>query len=387
MLRTGTACALLAAQAAATQIWPEEGDRHTRTWMGWASSQSIWGSTLLPIAQEDLANVAKIIGKYEPVSVMVPAAAMSRAQSLLGSASGVTLVQGESDDMWMRDTGPLFVEKDQAGTKSLVAVKFNFNGWGNKPQWSQPFSKDAKVADFVASHVGVPLVTSSIVLEGGGLEVDGEGTAIATESCIINPNRNPGKTKAQIEQELRTQLGITKVIWLPGIAGKEITDGHTDFYARFTGPAKVFAHLDTDPASYDKAVTEQHLAILQAATDAKGRALQVTTLEAPHSIPSAFSAYANDYAAGYVNYYVGNGFVIMPKFGDAVRDDAAKTKMQSAYPGRTVEQIFINGIASGGGGIHCTTQQQAYVLEGAGGLAPSLLAAVVAAAIAHVSVC
>eukprot|EP01062_Namystynia_karyoxenos_P068637 TRINITY_DN634_c0_g2_i1.p1 TRINITY_DN634_c0_g2~~TRINITY_DN634_c0_g2_i1.p1 ORF type:complete len:2578 (+),score=657.90 TRINITY_DN634_c0_g2_i1:117-7736(+) len=337
------------------QRMPDEAGRHTRTWMAWASSEDIWGTELLPTAQSDLARIATTIAKYEPVHMVVPSTQMATAQALIAGASGVTLVQGNSDDLWMRDTGPVFVERgplDQA--KTLAAVKFNFNGWGGK----QNYSKDAVVADLVAAQAAVPLVTSTLVTEGGCIEVDGMGTAIVCESCVLNANRNPGATKRQVEQELQKQLGITKIIWLPGIAGKDITDGHTDFYARFTAPGKVVAHLDTDPNSYDKAVTERHLSILQAATDAQGRLLQVTTLEAPHNIPAAFQKWQANFTAGYVNFYVGNGFVLLPKFGDTARDDAAQAALQAAYPSRTVEQIEINGIAAGGGGIHCTTQQQ-----------------------------
>jgi len=197
-------------------------------------------------------------------------------------------------------------------------------------------------------------VRTDLVLEGGALEVDGEGTAIITESCVLNDNRNPGWSRSDVEQELAHLLGIRKVIWLPGIAGRDITDGHTDFYARFAGPGVVVAGLDNDPESFDHDVTRRHLEILRGATDAAGRPLRVEVLEGPETV----RVRDEDFAAGYVNFYVCNGAVIGPEFGDRRADAAAKATLERLFPGRTVVQINIDGIASGGGGIHCTTQQE-----------------------------
>ena len=177
----------------------------------------------------------------------------------------------------MRDTGPVFV-KNSAG--KAAAVDFNFNGWGDK----QVHARDAEVAAFVCEQTGLERLETDLVLEGGGIEVDGQGTAIITESCVLNANRNPGLSKAACEAELKRLLGLQKVIWLPGIAGRDITDGHTDFYARFTAPGVVVAGLDEDPKSYDNAVTKRHLEILRQATDARGRRLRVVVLKGPEGV-------------------------------------------------------------------------------------------------------
>ncbi len=145
-----------------------------------------------------------------------------------------------------------------------------------------------------------------------GIEVDGEGTAIITESCVLNDNRNPGWSKADVEAELRPLLGLDKIVWLPGIAGKDITDGHTDFYARFARPGVVVAGYDPDPESFDHDVTTRHLETLEAAMDAQGRTLEVVVLEAPGSVRPEFES--DDFAAGYINFYVCNGAVIAPEF-------------------------------------------------------------------------
>ncbi|MCW1249326.1 agmatine deiminase family protein [Acaricomes phytoseiuli] len=296
--------------------------------------------------QQNLADIANAIADFEPASMLVRSTDTELARSLMPSSS-IDFVTTDMDDFWMRDTGPVFV---QNGVKQ-AGVDLNFNGWGEK----QEYRDDAQVAQFTAERAGVELITTDLILEGGAIEVDGEGTAIITESCVLNDNRNPGRTKAEVEQELDRLLGIKKVIWLPGIVGKDITDGHTDFYARFTSPGVVVASLDNDPQSYDYAVTRRHLEILRTATDVQGRELQVEVLEAP-SVTRA--GYEEEFAAGYINFYVCNGAVIAPEFGDSEADSAARTTLEKLLPERQIIQISINGVAAGGGGIQCATQQE-----------------------------
>ncbi|WP_196159797.1 agmatine/peptidylarginine deiminase [Reinekea sp. G2M2-21] len=330
-----------------TWFMPDESDPHKRTWMAFGASQKIWGRQLLPDVQRNLASIALTIAKYEPVSMLVREADMALARQLMGDK--VELISCPLDDLWMRDTGPVFVV---TANGEKAAVDFNFNGWGKK----QTFGNDAKVAAFVALRSDVPRIETNLVLEGGGIEVDGHGTAIITESCVLNKNRNPGVTKSQCEQELKRLLGLEKIIWLPGIKGKDITDGHTDFYARFARPGVVIAGYDPFPESFDHEVTKRHLEILNQTTDANGRKIEVVVLEAPATVRKTFDS--EDFAAGYINFYVCNGAVIAPEFGDAVADAAAKRELQKAFPGRDVVQLNIDAIAAGGGGIHCTTQQE-----------------------------
>ncbi len=328
-------------------VMPDEGQRHTRTWMAFAASEAIWGARLVPEVQRNLAAIATTIARFEPVSMLVSSDEMGVARDLIGGAN-VELVACPLDDLWIRDTGPVFVKTGA----SAGGVDFNFNGWGRK----QEHDRDSKVADVVARRGGAETVHTDLVLEGGALEVDGEGTAIITESCVLNNNRNPGWSKADVEGELDRLLGVKKVIWLPGIRGKDITDGHTDFYARFTSPGTVVAGLETDPESFDYDVTRRHLEILHAATDAHDRPLKVEQLESPSSVREQFAS--DDFAAGYINFYVCNGAVIGPQFGATDTDAAAKNTLQRLFPDREVVQVNIDGIAAGGGGIHCATQQQ-----------------------------
>ena len=335
-------------------VMPDEGEKHLRTWMAFTTSTSIWGRDL-PAVQADLIVIADTIAAFEPVTMLVMDDGRARAQSLLSSArnrANISLLSAALNDLWMRDTGPIFV-KNRSGS-GYSAIDLNFNGWGNK----QTHDLDAKVAALVAANAGVPRIQSTLRLEGGGLEVDGEGTAIIKESCVLNDNRNRGVSKAQCETELKRLLGLDKIIWLPGPAGGDITDAHTDFYARFAKPGTVVVSHDANDVYGERSVTQRHIDTLRGATDAKGRALALEILDVPDN-PSSPNSSSKDFAAGYVNYYVCNHAVIMPKFGDVRADEAARAKLAALYPSRTVATIAINAIAAGGGGIHCTTQQQA----------------------------
>ena len=329
---------------------PDEGDRHTRTWMAFGASESIWGRRLLPQVRSDLATIAVTIARFEPVSMLVRPAERRIAESLLGDAKNITLLDCPLDDLWIRDTGPCFVV-NEAG--KLAAVDFNFNGWGRK----QAHARDAKVAAFIARQANVPHIPARLVMEGGCIEVDGEGTAIITESCTLNRNRNPGMGKAEFEDRLMPLLGLDKIIWLPGIKGNDITDGHTDFYARFAHPGVAVAGLEQDPEQADYEVTRTHLEMLKAATDAQGRKLRVLTLESPEEVRPQWQD-SNDFAAGYIGYYVCNGAVIMQQFGDARADAAARDTLAEAFPQHEIVALDMDGIAAGGGSIHCATQQQ-----------------------------
>lgn len=332
---------------------PDEGEKHRQAFIAFGAQEAIHEDFTRGV-QEALGRIARAIARYEPVTVFCREEERDLAEELCGSTR-VTYVITELDDIWIRDTGANFVIDGQGG---LNAVDFNFNGWGNKQQHSE----DAQVAALVAEVTDTPPVRSELVGEGGGIEVDGHGTAIMTESSWINANRNPDWSKAEVEAELKARLGLRKIIWLPGIKGKDITDAHVDFYARFVTPGVVIANLDTDPESYDHKVTLVHLDILKKATDADGCALQVHTVSPPlNPRSSRFNRDNPDFAAGYINYFVINGAVIAPEFGDKVADKKAFDLLSRLYPEREVVQLNIDAIAAGGGGIHCVTNHEPWV--------------------------
>ncbi|WP_083299610.1 agmatine deiminase family protein [Janthinobacterium sp. MP5059B] len=326
---------------------PDEAEAHKATWMAYGASSAVWTRAQVPQVQLALVRIANAIAAHEPVNMLVRPDELASARPLFDAR--VNLIPAEMDDVWMRDTGPVFVRKPNG---ERAGVKFNFNGWGNKQQ----SGKDGQVADVVVAQARVPLLATRLVLEGGALEVDGKGTAIITESCVLNSNRNPGWSKADCEAELLRLLGIRKVIWLPGIKNQDITDAHTDFYARFVRPGVVVAHREMDPESYDYALTRRHLEILRGATDADGQPLQIVVIDGPEKIRPGNNP--NTFAAGYINYYATSNAIFLPEFGDAQADASARAQYAQLYPGRAVIQINIDPIAAGGGGIHCTTQQE-----------------------------
>lgn len=325
---------------------PDEAEPHLRTWMAFGASAELWGDMLAPV-QDNLALIARTIVKFEPVTMLVRATEQALAREKCGP--DVELMVCPLDDLWMRDTGPIFVKGDK---NERLAVDFNFNGWGNK----QTHRADRKVAAITAKAAEARIRKTGIILEGGGIDVDGKGTALITESSLLNENRNPGLSKSAAEIQLKSLLGLQNIIWLPGIRGRDITDAHVDFYARFAAPGVVVVHTDADTSSYVHAMTLRHLDILHSARDARGMSLKIIEIEAPRQVRQEFKNVS--FAAGYLNYYVINGAVIMPEFGDASADENARQTLQKLYPDRVVVALNIDCIAAGGGGIHCTTQQE-----------------------------
>ncbi|MFF1734388.1 agmatine/peptidylarginine deiminase [Streptomyces sp. NPDC058247] len=321
---------------------------HTRTWMAWPDSTAIWGRELAGV-QANIALIAKTIAKYEPVTMCANSASVLRARSACGSA--VTVIGSiPVDDCWIRDSGPVFRTD---GTGGLDAVDLNFNGWGNK----QAHAKDSLVAGRIAAEAGVPLTTAGFVGEGGAVETDGNGTLMATRSSLINANRNPGMTRTRIEAAMCDAFGASKVIWFNGVSGRDITDDHVDATSRFLAAGDGLVQMplatDTDPWSKD---ARQQYQLLSASTDADGTPIAVTKLQGPDY--ARIRSTDPDFVAAYANYYVCNGAVISAQFGDTRADAGARALLQRLFPGRSVEQLDIDSLGAGGGGIHCVTQQQ-----------------------------
>jgi len=328
-------------------IAPAEHAPHAGTWMCWPSTSAIYGgdTPYHEAVQETLGRLAAAIAENEPVHLLAGAAHHGLARRLCGPA--VTLVDIPTDDMWARDSGPVFVVDD---TGALAAVDFHFNGWGGK----QDHGRDHLVAGAIAQRLGVPRLSARVCGEGGGLEVDGEGTLLLTDSCWVNDNRNPGMSRAAIEAELRARLGVEKVVWLPGLAGADITDGHIDGTIRFIRPGVVM--LCPFPGAGDdwNRVLEDSRAILARETDARGRAFTLVDIPAATEVRST----RPDFERGYANFYVGNGALYTPQFGDARADGHAVESFARLYPGRRIVALDVDRICENGGGIHCVTQQQ-----------------------------
>jgi agmatine deiminase len=338
--------AVLADPAAPRWRFPAEGDRHERTLMSWPHTIRLYGSlAVVEGLRTDLARIAHAIARFEPVLMVVHPDDRANAAAKLGA--GIDLLELPVDDLWMRDTGPLIVVDDHG---RRAARGLNFNDWGGKT--SQPL--DERLAPRVARELGFPFVAAGLVGEGGALEQDGTGDLLICASSLQNPNRNPGKSRADLEAALRAALGITHVTWFTGLKGQDITDFHVDGMARFVGPGHVLIQQPPKGATdvFSKA-ERRSLDELRAATTPDGRAYRIEIVSDPVT-PRIDDP---DYTDCYANYLLVNGGVIAGQFGDPQTDAAAAATLARLHPGRQVVQLNIDNVALQGGGIHCSTQQ------------------------------
>ncbi|MFE3402751.1 agmatine deiminase family protein [Streptomyces anulatus] len=324
-----------------------EWDSHARTFMSWPALESVWAEDL-PYVREDIARIARAIAEYEYVVMLARPDQQKAAQRACGSQ--VEVIPLAVDDMWARDTVPVFVEEGG----EVIGVDFNFNGWGDK----QEHTNDARVGRTLLTEYGIPRVEAPLVAEGGSFETDGEGTLLITESSIVNENRNPGLSRDDIEADLIETLGVDKVVWLKGVRGEDITDAHVDSLVRFTAPGVVLldqAFPGTPPDSWSRAA-DQARAVLSKATDARGRRFEVIDLPQPDL--DRITGEGDDFVSTYANFYVANDSVFMPRFGDRKADDRARGILREQFPDRDIVPVVIDTVASGGGGIHCATHDQ-----------------------------
>lgn len=323
---------------------PAEWEPHAATLMAWPARRDLWGPAWEQ-AQTEYAGVANAIADHEPVLMIVAPGGSTAARGLLTGA--VELLEAPIDDSWLRDNGPIIV-LDEAGDR--VGVHFTFNSWGGK---YLPFDRDAAVAGPILEHLGIPRERSAMVLEGGALTVDGEGTLITTEQCLLHPNRNPGMSREQIEDELRDRLGVETIIWLPfGQADDQDTDGHVDGVATYARPGVVLVQTAPDPDHADHERMQANLEVLRGTHDARGRTLEVIELPAF----SAAEVNGAELSVPYLNIYIANGVVIVP-LGLHPSDEEALAIIATAFPDRDIVGVPANTIAYGGGGPHCITQQ------------------------------
>ncbi|ORX90151.1 peptidyl-arginine deiminase [Basidiobolus meristosporus CBS 931.73] len=333
-----------------------EWEPHKRTIMAWPASTYIWRN-LLTGAQRNIAQLAQAISRFEPVQVLVSPDQIHHAKKALGDK--VEVIPIAVDDFWTRDTTPLFLTKG----KETVGVDYNFNGWGMKVP-SRYRKNDGSASRNYLSHYKIPRLRSILVAEGGAIETDGQGTLLVTESSIVNSNRNPGMGRKEIETELKSELGIQKVIWLKGVKGKDITDSHVDTLARFVAPGVVVVSRpgparknDPDSAIWAEQY-RQAMQVLTQATDAKGNRLKIIQLPEPdyekiRGMPAegatdevSLEVFGDSFLGSYANFYIANGAIIMPEFGDAEADRAAQNVLRGVFPGRQIVPLNIDYIAS-----------------------------------------
>jgi agmatine deiminase len=344
---------------------PAEWEPHAGCWMAWPERPDNWRLGAAP-AQEAYVAVASAIAASEPMTMAVSDAWFERARAAL--PDGVRVVEVSTDDAWLRDTGPTFVVD---GTGERRGVDWRFNAWGGLDGGLYaPWDRDDRVAAKVLETEGAKRYRPSIVLEGGAIHVDGEGTVLTTEECLLNRNRNPELGRDAIEAALHAHLGTEKVVWLGAGVYEDETDGHVDNLACFARPGVVLLTWVEDPADPQHAISRDALTRLEAATDARGRSFEVIKVPAPGPLtttaeeaaevtpaPGSRPRRAGDrMAASYVNFYLGNSRIVYPLL-DPARDAEAGAILAATFPDREVVGVPAREILLGGGNVHCITQQ------------------------------
>lgn len=346
---------------------PGEFEEHAGTYMIWPERTDNWRLGAKP-AQHVFTQVANTIGKYEPITMVVSANQYDNARAML--ADYVKVVEMSNNDSWMRDCGATFVKNDATG--EVRAIDWTFNAWGGLVDGLYfPWDQDDKVAMKMSELEQVDRYRlDDFILEGGSIHVDGEGTCITTEECLLSAGRNSNMTKEEIEKKLCDYLNVEKVLWIPNGIYNDETNGHVDNICNYVRPGVVTLAWTDDESDVQYAISKAAYDYLSNETDAKGRKLEIHKLYVPSpilitkqeslgvdSVAGTLPREEGDrLAASYANYYAGNGFIALPVFKDP-NDEKAIKLLQELYPGRVIEPIYAREILLGGGNIHCITQQ------------------------------
>jgi agmatine deiminase len=317
-------------------------------WVGFPSHGELWEDNLEP-AQREVADLAKALagpGEERVRLLVCGEEAYQAAEKLIEGTRGVELVRGHFGDIWLRDTGPIFVQRGEVQS----AAGFRFNGWGGK----YVLEGDDTVAEQIAAASGFPLEEHDFVLEGGALDHDGFGTLLTTRQCMLNINRNPSWTQKGAETALSLSLGARKVLWLGDGMFNDHTDGHVDNLARFVAPGVVACPVGIGRDDPNTDVYGETARALSSMQDARGVALQVARIPSPGRIENEDGEVI---PASHMNFLIANGAVIMPTYEDRA-SAMALDALESLFPERRVIGLPSTAILSGGGSFHCITQQE-----------------------------
>lgn len=331
-------------------FFPAEWEHHKACWLAWPCHEELWGDLLPEVRREFVAFVRAILdgGRGESIELLVPGDWARRQAAEYLAGMDIRYHEVPFGDIWLRDTGPIFLKGP--GMMAPLAAVFRFNGWGEK--YSLP--GDREVGRRIAELAGSNPLECDFVLEGGAVEVDGEGTCLTTRQCLLNPNRNPGLSQAEIEERLCCTLGVNKVLWLGHGLLNDHTDGHIDTLARFTSPGEVVCMESKSLEDPNHAVLDRIRDDLTDMRDARGRALKVHLVPSPGLVKDANGRIL---PASYVNFYVGNSAVVVPTYGTE-SDGPAVAAIASLFPGRRTVGASARAILEGGGAFHCISQQQ-----------------------------
>ncbi len=330
---------------------PAEWEPHEATWIAWPHNLETWPGKFEPIP-EVFAEIVAALHHDEEVRILVGDAALEESARCVLRAKGcessnVRFFNIPTNDSWTRDHGPVFLARDDGSTAALDWI---FNSWGGK---YGPWDLDDVVPTRIGTALGLPVFHPGMVFEGGSIDVNGRGTLLTTRSCLLNPNRNPRLTQAEIEEMLKEHLGVSHVLWLgEGIEGDD-TDGHIDDLTRFVAPSTVVTVVEDDPADRNYKPLLENLRQLYALKDESGRPLEVVTIP----MPRALYYEGRRLPASYANFYIGNGAVLVPTYNDP-NDSVALETIAHLFPTRRVVAIRAIDLVWGLGAVHCLTQQQ-----------------------------
>lgn len=323
---------------------PPEWAPHSACLMAWPARADLWGR-FLEQAKLDYAAVATAIAQFEPVTMVCSPGDEKEVRDHCGG--DVEPLPIPINDSWMRDSGPIFVTDGKDG---VAMVHFRFNSWGEK---YLPYDLDAQVPARLAEHFGIRRYEAPFVLEGGSFFVDGEGTLLTTEQCLLHPNRNPDMSRDEIEEGLRRYLGVERIVWLPcGMAGDRDTDGHVDGIAQYVRPGTIMLLNPRDESDDNYPLAQRNLARLETERDAAQRPLEVIPLDLV-SYPEADGVRV---PIPYLNFYFANRGVVVPQ-GGVPEDEEALAQIAEVFPDREVVGVPGTVLSIGGGGPHCITQQ------------------------------
>lgn len=324
---------------------PAEWERHDATWMSWPKNLDTFPPAILREVEKAYAKMVDALSEGEEVRLLVDdEKAEGRAKAELKSTKNVTFHRLRTVDVWVRDYAPIWVRGGD-----LALTKWVFNAWGGRYDDLKP---DDESGEAIARSTGLQVFEPKMVLEGGSVDVDGKGTLLTTEQCLLNPNRNPGLGKGDIESRLRENLGVTRIIWLgSGIQGDD-TDGHIDDIARFVDPDTVAMAWEGDASDPNYAVLKENLRRLRDADDRDDEILDIVTIPMPMPVDSP----GGRLPASHLNFYIGNAAVLVPTFGSTSDSNALGT-LQAYFQDRKVVGIDCRALVYGLGAIHCVTQQ------------------------------
>ena len=324
---------------------PAEWEKHDATWISWPKDPGTFPGSLLSRVEATYAEMVAALSQGEEVRVLVDdAQAESRARSFLTRASDVTYHRVRTVDVWVRDYAPIYVKEG-----GLALIKWSFNAWGGK---YEDLMQDDESGRRIAKSTGLRIFEPDIVLEGGSVDVDGEGTLVTTKQCLLNQNRNPRLNGKEVENALCEYLGARRVVWLEtGIEGDD-TDGHVDDIARLVAPRKVVVAAEPDPKDPNHIALDRNRLILEKSKDASGRKFELTALPMPRKLDSTDGRLP----ASHVNFYIGNSSVLVTTFGGE-SDAVAVRTVGDLFPDREVVGIDCRALVHGLGTLHCVTQQ------------------------------